>query len=111
MKIEASIDKFPSSEIVDKIFQDKTKEIISGVRLPEKVEKVSFWAELGKALKTVSEARREANEKSIKMILGETQDIHDVMIAREKAETLFQLFLEVRNRVVQAFENIMRMQF
>jgi len=45
------------------------------------------------------------------MILGEVEDIHDVMIAREKANTLFQLFLEVRNRAVQAFENIMRMQF
>jgi flagellar hook-basal body complex protein FliE len=33
------------------------------------------------------------------------------MISREKADTLFQLFLEVRNRAVQAFENIMRMQF
>jgi len=77
----------------------------------KEVKEKNFFSSLADAIKTVKEADKEAREKSMKMILGEVEDIHDVMIAREKANILFQLFLEVRNRAVQAFENIMRMQF
>ncbi len=109
--------KFPEID-TEKIFQEKVNEIQS--RAPDKIEgkkelyrseEKSFFSSLADAIKNVREAHREAREKSTKMILGEVEDIHDVMIAREKANTLFQLFLEVRNRAVQAFENIMRMQF
>jgi flagellar hook-basal body complex protein FliE len=109
--------KFPQID-TEKIFQEKVKEIES--RTPDKIQEKkevkekkesSFFSSLAEAIKTVKEADKEAREKSMKMILGEVEDIHDVMIAREKANTLFQLFLEVRNRAVQAFENIMRMQF
>jgi flagellar hook-basal body complex protein FliE len=99
----------------EKIFQEKVKEIESRTRdkIQEKkeVKEKNFFSSLADAIKTVKEADKEAREKSMKMILGEVEDIHDVIIAREKTNTLFQLFLEVRNRAVQAFENIMRMQF
>jgi flagellar hook-basal body complex protein FliE len=106
--------KFPQID-TEKIFQEKVREIES--RTPDKIQEKkevkekNFFSSLADAIKTVKEADKEAREKSTKMILGEVEDIHDVMIAREKANTLFQLFLEVRNRAVQAFENIMRMQF
>jgi flagellar hook-basal body complex protein FliE len=106
--------KFPQID-TEKIFQEKVREIES--RKPDKIQEKkevkekNFLSSLADAIKTVKEADREAREKSMKMILGEVEDIHDVMIAREKANILFQLFLEVRNRAVQAFENIMRMQF
>jgi flagellar hook-basal body complex protein FliE len=106
--------KFPQID-TEKIFQEKVREIES--RKPDKIQEKkevkekNFLSSLADAIKTVKEADREAREKSMKMILGEVEDIHDVMIAREKANILFQLFLEVRNRTVQAFENIMRMQF
>jgi flagellar hook-basal body complex protein FliE len=103
--------EFPQID-TEKIFQEKAKEIET--RTPDKIQEKkepSFFSSLADAIKTVKEAHKEAREKSTKMILGEVEDIHDVIIAREKANTLFQLFLEVRNRAVQAFENIMRMQF
>jgi flagellar hook-basal body complex protein FliE len=106
--------KFPQID-TEKIFQEKVKEIESRTtdKIQEKkeVKEKNFFSSLADAIKTVKEADKEAREKSMKMILGEVEDIHDVMIAREKANILFQLFLEVRNRAVQAFENIMRMQF
>jgi flagellar hook-basal body complex protein FliE len=109
--------KFPEID-TEKIFQEKVNEIqsrtpdkIEGKKEPDKSETESFFSSLANAIKNVREAQKEAREKSMKMILGEVEDIHDVMISREKANTLFQLFLEVRNRAVQAFENIMRMQF
>jgi flagellar hook-basal body complex protein FliE len=106
--------KFPQID-TEKIFQEKVKEIesrtLDKIQEKKEVKEKNFLSSLADAIKTVKEADKEAREKSMKMILGEVEDIHDVMIAREKANILFQLFLEVRNRAVQAFENIMRMQF
>ncbi len=107
----------PDPSLIDRIFTEKVKDIES--RMPGKaeigrkkdVEESSFFSDLMGAIDLVRSAHREAKEKSVKMVLGEIEDIHDVMIAREKAETLFKLFLDIRNRAVQAFENIMRMQF
>jgi len=115
MNSDIKLPSLPDSSFIDDIFKQKVSEIESRFR-GKSVEKTaepktSFFSELMSAMRLVREADKEAKEKSIKMVLGETEDIHDVMIAREKAETLFRLFLEIRNRAVQAFENIMRMQF
>jgi len=40
----------------------------------------------------------------------ETQDIHNTMIAIEKADLTFQLMMQVRNKIISAYEEIMRMQ-
>ena len=117
MKFDAKIPGVPDSSVIDRIFAEKVKDIesrIGGKVEPEKkesVEESSFFSDLMKSMALVRNAHKEAKEKSIKMVLGEIEDIHDVMIAREKAETLFRLFLEIRNKAVQAFDNIMRMQF
>jgi flagellar hook-basal body complex protein FliE len=41
---------------------------------------------------------------------GEMTDIHQVMIAAEEANLSFQLLMEVRNRLVESYREIMRMQ-
>ncbi|GEM_PF-843581 len=102
--------------ITEKIFNSEFERIIKSVKPQEEIKQGDekedgFLSSLKSAFETVRKAENEAKEKSVKMILGKTEDIHDVMIAREKADTLFQLFLEIRNRAIQAFENIMRMQF
>ncbi|MCX7734313.1 MAG: flagellar hook-basal body complex protein FliE [bacterium] len=107
--MEKIIPDVPSSKIIDRIYEDNIRKIHD--KKVEKKEERSFFQDLVSSITEVSKARKEAQEKSVKLILGEIEDIHDVMIAREKAEVLFQLFLEVRNRAVQAFENIIRAQF
>ena len=42
--------------------------------------------------------------------LGKTDNIHQVMIAGEKAETAMQLTLAVQNKVIDAYKEIMRLQ-
>jgi len=42
---------------------------------------------------------------------GEGGDVHTAMIAVEKADLSFQLMMQVRNKVVQAYQEISRMQF
>jgi flagellar hook-basal body complex protein FliE len=43
-------------------------------------------------------------------VSGEAVDLHEVMIAAEKARTSFDLLMEIRNKTVEAYREIMRMQ-
>jgi len=52
----------------------------------------------------------EAAELAQKFATGEITDIHDVMIAAEKAGVAFEMVLEIRNKLVEAYQEMMRMQ-
>jgi flagellar hook-basal body complex protein FliE len=41
---------------------------------------------------------------------GETEEIHQVILAGQRAEIAFETFLQVRNKAVQAYQEVMRMQ-
>ena len=41
---------------------------------------------------------------------GESQDLHTTVIAMQKADLSFQMMMQVRNKIVQAYQEIMRMQ-
>ena len=41
---------------------------------------------------------------------GEIKDVHEVMIAVEEADIAFQLMMEIRNKLMKAFEEVMKMQ-
>ncbi len=50
-------------------------------------------------------------QKSVEGFLsGESEDLHKVALATQKAELSFEMFLQVRNKVVQAYQEVMRMQ-
>ena len=44
------------------------------------------------------------------MSLGEPRDVHEVMIAMEKAGISLRLMVQVRNKILAAYEEIMRLQ-
>jgi flagellar hook-basal body complex protein FliE len=57
------------------------------------------------------EGQREAAQQSVDRFLsGEGEELHQVALATQKAELSFEMFLQVRNKVVQAYQDIMRMQ-
>ncbi len=41
---------------------------------------------------------------------GEVEDAHDVMVAVEKAGISFELMMEIRNKMIEGYNEIMRMQ-
>jgi flagellar hook-basal body complex protein FliE len=45
------------------------------------------------------------------LLQGDRQDVHNVMISVEKADVAFQLMMQVRNKIVSAYQEISRMQF
>ena len=45
-----------------------------------------------------------------KLALGETENLHQVMIELEKAKLSFELIMQVRNKLLDAYQDLMRMQ-
>ena len=53
----------------------------------------------------------QAQEKVAGVLEGNGGDVHSALIAVEKADLSFQLMMQVRNKIVSAYEEISRMQF
>ena len=71
----------------------------------------SFGDVLDEAVFNVDKLQADANQRVGDMLEGDTADVHDTMIAVQKADLSFQLMMQVRNKVVQAYQEIERMQF
>ena len=70
----------------------------------------SFSSLLTQALQDVNQVHLVADADAAKLAAGEDVDIHQVMIGMEKANVAFGLTLQVRNKLVEAYQEIMRMQ-
>lgn len=70
----------------------------------------SFTEMLEAAVQDVNKLQRAAQQKNIDLAAGRVEDISEVMIAAEKANIALQLTAQVRNKVVEAYQEIMRMQ-
>lgn len=70
----------------------------------------TFSATLEDFLKDVNDLQHEAGRSVEKLMTGEIKDVHDVMVAVEKASTSFELMMELRNKMIDAYHEILRMQ-
>lgn len=69
-----------------------------------------FGERVNEFINDVNDLQLEAGEMAEKFAKGEVQDVHDVMIAAEKASVGLEMVLEIRNRLVEAYREIMRTQ-
>ena len=72
--------------------------------------KKNFGEFLTEALGEVNSLQQNAAKASFDLAAGNLQDISQVTIAAEKATIAMQLTMQVRNKVVDAYQEIMRMQ-
>lgn len=70
----------------------------------------NFQAMLKENINKVNNLQLESNQLTEDFALGKTDNIHQVMIAGEKAETSMKLTLAVQNKVIDAYKEIMRLQ-
>lgn len=70
----------------------------------------SFGEMLTDALKKTNELQLESDELNMALAAGRVEDISQVVVASQKAEIAIQLTLQLRNRAVSAYQEIMRMQ-
>jgi flagellar hook-basal body complex protein FliE len=62
------------------------------------------------AVQTVEAASQSASASVERFLAGEGEELHTTILASERAELSFDLFLQIRNKVVSAYQEIMRMQ-
>jgi flagellar hook-basal body complex protein FliE len=70
-----------------------------------------FAGALGTAIQQVNSLQTTAEQKVTDLIAGNGQDIHAATLSVEKASLAFDLMLQVRNKVVSAYQEIARLQF
>lgn len=78
---------------------------------PEETSNVDFGEKLKAAVDQVNNTQQAAGELTRTFVSGETdKNLHEVMISLQKASISFQSMIQVRNKLVTAYQEIMRMQ-
>ena len=62
------------------------------------------------AIESINDTQKSAEQEISKAVTGETQDLHKTIIALQTADLKFQLGIQVRNKLLGAYEEVMRMQ-
>lgn len=70
----------------------------------------SFQETLQGFLKDVDHLQHNADAMSQRLVTGEVKNIHEVMLAMEEANTSFQLMMEMRNKIMDAYNEVIKMQ-
>ena len=63
-----------------------------------------------KLLQDVNQQQLNAEAKQVELLVTDNKDIHGTMLALEKADLSMRLMLQIRNKLVSAYEEVMRMQ-
>jgi len=80
----------------------------AGKQLPS--EGASFQETLQNFIKDVDHLQKDAAVTTERLLTGDLENIHQVMLAMEEANTSFQLMMEMRNKIMEAYREVMRMQ-
>ncbi len=92
---------------------------ISGIAEPAQISAVTpaggsdgggFASALANGLEQVQDAQTKSDDLAVKAATGSLTDVHDYMIASSEASLATQLTVAVRNKALDAFNEIMRMQ-
>jgi flagellar hook-basal body complex protein FliE len=87
---------------------------IAGIALPSAPAPASkptgaFQDVLSNAIKDVEAFGQNASASVERFLSGEGEELHSTILATQRAELSFDLFLQMRNKVVSAYQEIMRM--
>ena len=96
--IQIPLSTLPPSAIVSKNLSTQTP------------EPTSFGDMFQGFLKDVNQLQNKADQSIEKMMAGEIKDVHQVMLAAGEAKVAFNLLLEIRNKVMDAYQEVMRMR-
>jgi len=71
---------------------------------------MGFADMLKNSINEINSLQQQSAEMKSTLVTGEVNELHQVMISAEKSSLAFQLTLQIRNKVVEAYQEIMRMQ-
>jgi flagellar hook-basal body complex protein FliE len=70
----------------------------------------SFNTVLKSTMKDINDLQIRADQAIEKVELDNSASVHDAMIALEKADISFKAMMQVRNKIIEAYQEVMRMQ-
>jgi flagellar hook-basal body complex protein FliE len=70
----------------------------------------AFGSMFADAISKVEGFQQNAQASVDRLLSGEGEELHHVAIATQQAELSFQLFMQVRNKIVTAYQQVMQMQ-
>jgi flagellar hook-basal body complex protein FliE len=76
----------------------------------KKLEGNSFGSILKEAITDINKLQNDADKAIANVQLEDASSVHDAMIALEKAGISFQVMMQVRNKILDAYQEVMRMQ-
>ena len=94
---------------------------VSPIRAPESIPRIeplvssknspgAFQSVLSDALGRVQQFQQNSDTAIGKFLSGEDEEVHKVALATQQAEIAFDLFLQVRNKAISAYQEVIRMQ-
>ncbi len=69
-----------------------------------------FIASLKESLQEVNELQKDADQAIEALAAGDSKNVHEAMLAVSKADLAFKMTMQVRNKIVEAYQEVMRMQ-
>jgi flagellar hook-basal body complex protein FliE len=70
----------------------------------------TFKQTMGSFLKDVNDMQMKADQSISRMMAGEITDVHQVMTSVQEAGVAFNMMMEIRNKVMDAYQEVMRMR-
>ena len=102
--------------MIDRISPEATRMLqealnnMQSVSPDEKIDDSSFKDMLSDMLNEVDEAQKVADKSIEGLVTGETKSIQDVVMKMEEADVAFQLMKEIRDKLINAYKEVMSMQ-
>ncbi len=69
-----------------------------------------FASMLSNAVGSMDQSTKSAADTIDRFMSGENEEVHNMVLETQRNELQFELFLQVRNKMVQAYQEVMRMQ-
>jgi flagellar hook-basal body complex protein FliE len=92
-------------EVLGTEFQKKPQEASQSGK-----KETGFADLLKESMNEVQRLQTEANQAITDLSTGQAQNLHSTLIALEKADISFRLMMQVRNKILEAYREVMRMQ-
>lgn len=109
LKISSAEGLIETGQTLRQMRDAQLKNEVLGAVSPDK-QSVSFGDTLKEAIQGVNQLQKDADKKMQDLATGKAKSIPDVMIATEKADIALKLMVQVRNKIIEAYQEVMRMQ-
>jgi flagellar hook-basal body complex protein FliE len=90
-------------------FIPATQPVATDIQIAPSSAKGDFASWMDKQVGQVNDQILQSDNNLQKLATGQTDNLHQVMLSLEEAKMSFQLFLQVRNRLLEAYQEVIRM--